>query len=193
MGVCVSGVKVAGFSVGGKPLAGLAANGIVIWRRPSEDNAELIVNGGFEDGTNGWKIIRSGQVITSDNSMPRTPYEGSSYFKSTTNNGGVQQTIVVEPGASYHVSFAYGSAASGRVCTCLLKNMDNGDVLLSKTTTSTKAGWLLVEFDYTIPDKVTTLVFRLSENAWGRFDAVSVKKRGRMAVPASLNVLEDSQ
>lgn len=193
MGVCVSGVKVAGFSVGGKPLAGLAANGIVIWRRPSEDNAELIVNGGFEDGTNGWKIIRSGQVITSDNSMPRTPYEGSSYFKSTTNNGGVQQTIVVEPGASYHVSFAYGSAASGRVCTCLLKNMDNGDVLLSKTTTSTKAGWLLVEFDYTIPDKVTTLVFRLSENTWGRFDAVSVKKRGRMAVPASLNVLEDSQ
>ena len=193
MGVCVSGVKVAGFSVGGKPLAGLAANGIVIWRRPSEDNAELIVNGGFEDGTNGWKIIRSGQVITSDNSMPRTPYEGSSYFKSTTNNGGVQQTIVVEPGASYHVSFAYGSAASGRVCTCLLKNMDNGDVLFSKTTTSTKAGWLLVEFDYTIPDKVTTLVFRLSENAWGRFDAVSVKKRGRMAVPASLNVLEDSQ
>lgn len=193
MGVCVSGVKVAGFSVGGKPLAGLAANGIVIWRRPSEDNAELIVNGGFEDGTNGWKIIRSGQVITSDNSMPRTPYEGSSYFKSTTNDGGVQQTIVVEPGASYHVSFAYGSAASGRVCTCLLKNMDNGDVLLSKTTTSTKAGWLLVEFDYTIPDKVTTLVFRLSENAWGRFDAVSVKKRGRMAVPASLNVLEDSQ
>lgn len=66
-------------------------------------------------------------------------------------------------------------------------------MLLSKTTTSTKAGWLLVEFDYTIPDKVTTLRFRLSENEWGRFDAVSMKKRGRMAVPASLNVLEDSQ
>lgn len=193
MGVCVSGVKVAGFSVGGKPVAGLAANGIVIWRRPSEGNAELIVNGGFEDGTNGWKIIRSGQVITSDNSMPRTPYEGSSYFKSTANSGGVQQTIAVEPGAAYHISFAYGSAVSGRACTCLLTNRDNGDVLLSKTTPSTKAGWQLVEFDYTIHDNVTTIIFRLSENAWGRFDAVSMKKRGRMAVPASLNVLEDSQ
>lgn len=193
MGVCVSGVKVAGFSVGGKPVAGLAANGIVIWRRPSEDNAELIVNGGFEDGTNGWQVNGYGQVITSDNSMPRTPYEGSSYFKSTTHNGGVQQTIVVEPGASYHISFAYGSAASGRVCRCLLTNRYTGDVLLSKETTSTKVGWLLVEFDYTIPDKVTTLRFRLSENEWGRFDAVSMKKRGRMAVPASLNVLEDSQ
>ena len=95
MGVCVSGVKVAGFSVGGKPVAGLAANGIVIWRRPSEDNAELIVNGGFEDGTNGWQVNGLGQVITSDNTIPRTPYEGSSYFKSTTHNGGVQQTIVV--------------------------------------------------------------------------------------------------
>lgn len=193
MGVCVSGVKVAGFSVGGKPVAGLAANGIVIWRRPSEDNAELIVNGGFEDGTNGWQVNGFGQVITSDNSMLRTPYEGSSYFKSTTHNGGVQQTIVVEPGASYRISFAYGSAASGRVCRCLLINRDNRNVLLSKATTSTKVGWLLVEFDYTIPDKVTTLVFRLSENEWGRFDAVSMKKRGRMAVPASLNVLEDSQ
>ena len=192
MGVCVSGVKVAGFSVGGKPVAGLAANGIVIWRRPSKGNAELIVNGGFEDGTNGWEIIRSGQVITSDNSMPRTPYEGSSYFKSTTNNGGVQQRVVVEPGTTYYISFAYGCAASGRVCECLLMNGDTGDVLLSKKTGSTKVGWNLVEFDYTIPNKVTTLVFRLSENAWGRFDAVSMKKQGRIAVPASLNVLEDS-
>lgn len=193
MGVCVSGVKVAGFSVGGKPVAGLAANGIVIWRRPSEDNAELIVNGGFEDGTNGWKIIRSGQVITSDNSMPRTPYEGSSYFKSTANGGGIQQRVVVEPGTTYYISFAYGCAVSGRVCECLLTNGDTGDVLLSKKTGSTKTGWNLVEFDYTIPNKVTTLVFGLSENAWGRFDAVSMKKRGRIAVPASLNVLEDSQ
>lgn len=193
MGVCVSGVKVAGFSVGGKPVAGLAANGIVIWRRPSTGNVELIVNGGFEDGTNGWQVNGVGQAVTSDNSLPRTPYEGSSYFKSTSNNGGVHQTIAVEPGAAYHISFAYGSAASRRVCRCLLTNRDNGNVLLSKATTSTKAGWQLVEFDYTIPDKVTTIIFRLSENAWGRFDAVSMKKRGRMAVPASLNVLENSQ
>ena len=191
MGVCVSGVKVAGFSVGGKPVAGLAANGIVIWRRPSAEDTELIVNGGFEDGTNGWEVIRGGQVITSDSNMPQTPYEGASYFKSTSNSGGVRQTIAVEPGASYRISFAYGSAASGRVCTCLLTNRDNGDVLLSRATTSTKAGWRLVEFDYTIPDKVTTIIFRLSENAWGRFDAVSMKKRGRMAVP--LNDLEDRQ
>lgn len=193
MGVCVSGVKVAGFSVSGKPVAGLAANGIVIWRRPSEDNAELIVNGGFEDGTNGWEVICSGQVITSDSNMPQTPYEGASYFKSTSNSGGVRQTIAVEPGATYYISFAYGCAVSGRVCECLLTNGDTGDVLLSKKTGSTKVGWNLVEFDYTIPNKVTTLVFRLSENAWGRFDAVSMKKRGRIAVPASLNVLEDSQ
>lgn len=175
MGVCVSGVKVAGFSVSGEPVAGLAANGIVIWRRPSAEDTELIVNGGFEDGTNGWQVNGSGQVITSDNSMPRTPYEGSSYFKSTTNNGGVQQTIVVEPGASYHISFAYGSAASGNICKCLLTNKDNGagDVMFSRAT---KAGWKLVEFDYTIPDNMTTLVFSLSENTWGRFDAVSMKK-----------------
>ena len=192
MGVCVSGVKVAGFSVGGKPLAGLAANGIVIWRRPSAEDTELIVNGGFEDGTNGWKIVREGRVITSDNVPPRTPYEGSSYFKSTANNGGVQQRVVVEPGTTYYISFAYGCAASGRVCECLLMNGDTGDVLLSKKTGSTKVGWNLVEFDYTIPNKVTTLVFMLSENAWGRFDAVSMKKQGRIAVPASLNVLEDS-
>ena len=191
MGVCVSGGKVAGFSVGGKPVAGLAANGIVIWRRPSAGNGELIVNGGFEDGTNGWQVNGVGQVITSDNSLPRTPYEGSSYFKSTSSNGGVQQTIVVEPGASYRISFAYGSASSGRVCRCLLTNRDNGDVLLSKAITSTKAGWELVELDYTIPDKVTTLTFRLSENAWGRFDAVSMKKQGRISVP--LNDLEDRQ
>ena len=116
MGVCVSGVKVAGFSVGGKPVAGLAANGIVIWRRPSAEDTELIVNGGFEDGTNGWNIVGSGQVITSDNSMPRTPYEGSSYFKATANNGGVQQTIVVEPGTTYYVSVGVVSRASACLC-----------------------------------------------------------------------------
>lgn len=193
MGVCVSGVKVAGFSVGGKPVAGLAANGIVIWRRPSAEDTELIVNGGFEDGTNGWKIVGAGQVITSDITPPRAPYEGSSYFKSTKNNSGIQQRVVVDPGTTYYISFAYGCAASGRVCECLLTNGDTGDVLLSKKTGSTKVGWNLVEFDYTIPNKVTTLVFRLSENAWGRFDAVSMKKQGRIAVPASLNVLEDSQ
>lgn len=193
MGVCVSGVKVAGFSVGGKPVAGLAANGIVIWRRPSAEGTELIVNGGFEDGTNGWQVIYEGQVITSDNSEPRAPYEGSSYFKSTSNNGGIQQTIAVEPGTTYYISFAYGAAAFGRVCTCLLKNGDTGDVLLSKKITPAEVGWNLVEFDYTIPDNVTTLGFVLSENIWGRFDAISMKKRGRIAVPASLNVLEDSQ
>ena len=32
MGVCVSGAKVAGFSVGGKPVAGLAANGSTLFR-----------------------------------------------------------------------------------------------------------------------------------------------------------------
>ena len=193
MGVCVSGVKVGGFSVGGKPAAGLAANGVVIWRRPSAGDTELIVNGGFEDGTNGWEIIYSGQVITSDSSMPQTPYEGASYYKSTSNSGGVRQTIAVEPGASYHISFAYGAATSSRVCTCLLTNGDTGDVLLSKQITSTNSGWYQVEFDCTIPDKVTTIIFSLSENAWGRFDAVSMKKQGRIAVPASLNVLEDSQ
>lgn len=192
MGVCVSGVKVAGFSVSGKPVAGLAANGIVIWRRQSEDNADLIVNGGFEDGTNGWEIVGSGQVITSDNSEPRTPYEGSSYFKATQNGGGVQQRVVVDPGATYYISFAYGSSGSGRVCTCLLTNGDTGDVLLSKKIWS-KTGWNLVEFDFTVPDKVTTMVFKLSENVWGRFDSISMKKQGRIAVPASLNVLEDSQ
>ena len=193
MGVCVSGVKVAGFSVGGKPVAGLAANGSIIWRRPSAEDTELIVNGGFEDGINGWQIIRGGQVITSDNVNPRAPYEGSSYFKSISNGGGIRQRVVVEPGTTYYISFAYGCTSSGRVCECLLKNGDTGDVLLSKKTGSTNAGWNLVEFDYTIPDKVTTLVFMLTENAWGRFDAVSMKKRGRIAVPASLNVLEDSQ
>lgn len=193
MGVCVSGVKVAGFSVSGKPVAGLAANGSVIWRKPSEVNAELIVNGGFEDGTNGWEIVGGGQVITSDSIEPRAPYEGSAYFKSTRNHGGVQQTIVVEPGTTYYISFAYGAAAHGRVCECLLTNGGTWDVLLSKKTYSTGAGWNLVEFDYTIPDKVTTIIFRLSETGWGRFDAVSMKKRGRIAVPASLNVLEDSQ
>lgn len=193
MGVCVSGVKVAGFSASGKPVAGLAANGIVIWRRPSAEDTELIVNGGFEDGTNGWEIVGSGQVITSDNIEPSAPYEGSSYFKATSNNGGIQQRVVVNPGATYYISFAYGSSGSGRVCTCLLTNRDTGDVLLSKKIVSTKAGWQLVEVDCTIPDKVTTIIFRLSENKWGRFDAVSMKKRGRIAVPASLNVLEDSQ
>lgn len=177
MGVCVSGVKVAGFSVSGKPVAGLAANGIVIWRRPSAEDTELIVNGGFEDGTNGWDIVGGGQVITSDNSEPRAPYEGSSYFKSAANGGGIQQRVVVNPGTTYYISFAYGCAASGRVCECLLTNGGTGDVLLSKKITSTKSGWLLVEFDYTIPDKVTTLVFKLTENSWGRFDAVSVKKQ----------------
>lgn len=191
MGVCVSGVKVAGFSVGGKPLAGLASNGIVIWRRPSTGNEELIVNGGFEDGTNGWKVIRTGTIITSDNVPPRTPYEGSSYFKSTANGGGVYQTVVVEPGATYYISFAYGCAASGRICECSLINVKTGEVLLSKKTGSTKTGWNLVEFDYTIPDGVTSIHLKLFENAWGRFDAVSMKKQGRISVP--LNDLEDRQ
>lgn len=191
MGICVSGVKVAGFSVGGKPLAGLASNGIVIWRRPSADNEELIVNGGFEDGINGWEIAYSGQVITSDTVPPRTPYEGSSYFKATTNSGGVVQQVAVKPGATYYISFAYGCAVSGRICECLLTNGKTGEVLLSKKTGSTKTGWNLVEFDYTIPDGVTSICLKLSENAWGRFDAVSMKKQGRIAVP--LNDLEDRQ
>ena len=191
MGACVSGVKVAGFSVGGKPLAGLASNGIVIWRRPFAGNEELIVNGGFEDGTNGWIIVRNGQVITSDTNPPRTPYEGSSYFKATVNKGGVQQKVAVEPGTTYYISFAYGCAVSGRVCECELSNSITGKVLLSKKTGSTKIGWNLVEFDYTIPDGVTSIRLRLFENAWGRFDAVSMKKQGRISVP--LNDLKDRQ
>lgn len=176
MGAAIDGKKVAGFAIDGKIVAGLAKDGRVIWRRPSASYPELIANGGFEDGTTGWTVIGSGVVIgdsTSDGALTAA-YEGTRWFKATLNKGGVMQTFAVEPGASYHIQYAYGAAALGRSCCCQLSN--GNTTLHSKWTDATKKDWHWVEFDYTIPDGVTSLTLRLYETAWGRWDAVSVRR-----------------
>ena len=178
MGAAISGKKVAGFAINGKVVAGLAKNGVVIWRKPSDGYPELIVNGGFEDGLTGWTVINTGQIIsdaTSDGVITAA-YEGSRWFKSTTNNGGVQQTVTVEPGATYHIQFAYGSAVAGRQNYVYLRNASNNVLLFQKWTTSTIKGWHFIEFDYTIPANVTSLTIQICETVWGRFDAVSMRR-----------------
>lgn len=174
MGAAISGKKVAGFAINGKIVAGLAKNGVVIWRKPSDGYPELIVNGGFEDGLTGWTVVGSGQVITSDTGIPQTPYEGSRYFKGLASKAGVKQTVTVEPGASYHIRYAYGAAIKGRQSYVFLYN--GGTLIGQKWTTATVAGWQLVEFDYTIPANVTRLTIQICETAWGRFDAVSMRR-----------------
>ena len=171
MGAAIDGRKVAGFAIDGKIVGGLAKDGVVIWRKPAS-YPELIVNGGFEDGTTGWTVIYTGQVISSGDVM--TAYEGSRWYKSTANNGAVQQTVSVEPGASYHIQYAYGAAVAGRACWCYIKSGDK--ILTQKWTTATKIGWHWVEFDYTIPDNITSITLQLGETAWGRWDAVSMRR-----------------
>lgn len=171
MGAAIDGRKVAGFAIDGKIVGGLAKDGVVIWRKPAS-YPELIVNGGFEDGTTGWTVIYTGQVISSGDVM--TAYEGSRWYKSTADNGGVQQTVSVEPGASYHIQYAYGAAVAGRKCWCYIKSGDK--ILTQKWTTATKIGWHFVEFDYTIPDNITSITLQLGETAWGRWDAVSMRR-----------------
>lgn len=174
MGAAINGKKVAGFAINGKIVAGLAKNGVVIWRKPSDEYPELIVNGGFEDGLTGWTIWGSGQVITSDTGIPQTPYEGSRYFKATVDYGSVRQTVTVEPGASYHIQYAYGSAVAGRQAFCRLSNGDT--VLQDYWYTSKTTGWQFVELDYTVPTGVTSLTVCVGETVWGRFDAISMRR-----------------
>lgn len=171
MGAAIDGRKVAGFAIDGKIVGGLAKGGVVIWRKPAS-YPELIVNGGFEDGTTGWTVIYTGQVISSGDVM--TAYEGSRWYKSTATKGGIQQTVTVEPGASYHIQYAYGAAVAGRKCWCYIKSGDK--ILTQKWTTATKIGWHFVEFDYTIPANTTSITLQLGETAGGRWDAVSMRR-----------------
>ena len=176
MGAAIDGKKVAGFAISGKIVAGIAQNGVVIWRKPSTSYPELIVNGGFEDGLTGWTVIYSGQIISDSTSdgVITAAYEGSRWFKSTADNGGVAQTVSVEPGASYHIQYAYGAAVGGRKCWCYIKS--GTKVLTQKWTTATIEGWHWVEFDYTIPANTTSVTLQLGETRWGRFDAVSMRR-----------------
>lgn len=176
MGAAINGKKVAGFAINGKIVAGLAKDGVVIWRKPSTSYPELIVNGGFEDGTTGWTVVGTGQIIsdsTSDGTITAA-YEGSRWYRGTASKAGVSQTVTVEPGASYHVQYAYGSAGIGRKCFCYIKSGSN--VLYQKWTTATIKGWHWVEFDYTIPAGVTSVTLQLGETAWGRWDAISMRR-----------------
>lgn len=173
MGAAIDGRKVAGFAIDGKIVGGLAKDGVVIWRKPAS-YPELIVNGGFEDGTTGWTVIYTGQVISTSDGAITAAYEGSRWYKSTANNGGVQQTVSVEPGATYHIQYAYGAAVAGRACWCYIKS-DN-KILTQKWTTATKIGWHWVEFDYTIPANITSITLQLGETVWGRWDAVSMRR-----------------
>ena len=175
MGAAIDGRKVAGFAIDGKIVGGLAKGGVVIWRKPAS-YPELIDNGGFEDGTTSWMLIGSGQVIsdsTSDGTITAA-YEGSRWYKSTLDNGSVQQVVNVEPGASYHIQYAYGAAAVGRKCWCYIKS--GSKILTQERTTATKIGWHWVEFDYTIPANITSITLQLVETAWGRWDAVSMRR-----------------
>ncbi len=171
MGAAINGSKVAGFAVNGKTVGGLARNGVVIWRKP---DSELIVNGGFENGLTGWAVVQSGQVVSSGDAL--TAYEGEKWFKATSNKGGVKQAVTVVPGATYHIQYAYGSAAAGRQSFIYLMN-SSGTILHQKWTTGTVVGWTLVELDYTVPANVTSLVLQIGENYWGRFDAVSMRMK----------------
>ena len=144
--------------------------------KPSDEYPELIVNGGFEDGLTGWTVIGSGQIISDSTSdgVITAAYEGSRWFKSTVNKGGVKQAVTVEPGASYHIQYAYGSAAVGRETYFYLVN---GNTLYGKKlTTATIKGWQFVEFDYTVPLGVTSLTVIIGEDRWGRFDAISMRR-----------------
>ncbi len=176
MGAAIDGKKVAGFAIDGKIVAGIAQNGVVIWRKPSTAYPELIVNGGFEDGLTGWTVVQTGQIISDSTSdgVITAAYEGSRWFKAAYTKGGVQQTVSVEPGASYHIQYAYGAAVAGRQCFCYIKS--GTTIKAQKWTTATKIGWHFVEFDYTIPANTTSITLQLGETAWGRWDAVSMRR-----------------
>ena len=70
----------------------------------------MLVNGGFEDGLNGWTVMKGGQVTTAEYSAGSAALQGTATAKY---NFFVSQAVTVEPNTDYTISFKTKLAASG--------------------------------------------------------------------------------
>ncbi|MDH3431249.1 MAG: PEP-CTERM sorting domain-containing protein [Gammaproteobacteria bacterium] len=160
---------------------------------PMAANADLIVNGGFEDpdistgsfaifggGIPGWYVTTGDGIEIQDN-VAGSPYEGGQLVElDATRNSGMAQNVGTSSGGLYELVFAF-SARPG------VSELSNGidifwDGLLLDSITASGAGlsdtsWTIYSFLVTASTDLTVLEFRatgISDSLGGYLDGVSL-------------------
>jgi hypothetical protein len=168
---------------------------------PLAAQANLIINGGFEDparsfgswgvyypGILGWQTT-FGRGIEIQNNVAGTPYEGSQHVElDSHNNSGMAQTVATTPGGHYLLSFAYSPRPGQSAATNYIQLWID-DVLQDSFTASGGAAtsWSIRNYSLT-GDGATKIEFRaagISDSYGGYLDDVrlnAVPEPGTLAL-----------
>ncbi|MCP5531676.1 MAG: DUF642 domain-containing protein [Akkermansiaceae bacterium] len=130
------------------------------------DPPQLLVNGSFEDGFNGWTKTGNLEV---KNSSPYTATDGSSIVAYNTGqsapNGTLSQTFPTIPGLTYQLSFDAGVFAYNKLTQSLEVSVNGATTVLSQTISINGPGgggnrWLPFAYSFIADANSTTLTFR---------------------------------
>jgi hypothetical protein len=151
----------------------------------SANASELIANGGFEDGFNGWDNQAGGWFLSGSAAGPAT--EGAQYASTgcVESYCTVEQTIATTVGATYDFSFAFNPGS----------DVENGGASTLAYFGATQVasvgtgpqGWTTYNFTgLTATSTTTNIRFTgYQDPAWNGLDAVSVTQAGGVPEPAS--------
>lgn len=127
---------------------------------------DLLVNGGFEKGFEGWQATGNRTISQSSASSPSSEGTRHVSFNSgnTTPNGTVSQSFATTPGSSYSLEFDIGVTAYNRNTQVLGVAITGQTGLLGITTSVTGLGngttrWYARQFTFTADSASAMLVF----------------------------------
>ncbi|MEW5756623.1 MAG: PEP-CTERM sorting domain-containing protein [Pseudomonadota bacterium] len=186
--------------VGHSLLAGLVLMGAAA----GTANANLVINGGFEDpalpygswtvfsSITGWSLT-SGHSIEVQNHVAGSPYEGDQHIElDSYANSGMAQTIATVAGQSYNLSFAYSPRPGVDASSNYINVFWNGSLLGSPTgTTSGDTSWTVYNYLVTAASAASILEFSASgtsDSLGGYIDDVKLVASS-VPAPASLALL----
>ena len=139
----------------------------------ANNNPELVINGGFENGTDGWTVLSAVDFWGGDDFH----FAGEKALEMASNVAGVSTTVALEAGKDYKLSL-YKKYNGGKVKLTL----DGIDLVNETLTQNNRYSWENFSFDFTAPTTgnatLTLSTIGTSDNAF--FDVVSIKE---IAVP----------
>lgn len=181
----------------------LLASLVIMGATAGTANANLVVNGGFEDpalpygswtvfsGITGWSLT-SGHSIEVQNHVAGSPYEGDQHVElDSYANSAMAQTIATVAGQNYNLSFAYSPRPSVAAGSNYINVFWNGALLASPTgTTSGDTSWTVYNYLVTAAGATSVLEFSASgtsDSLGGYID--DVRLESSVPAPASLALL----
>ena len=150
-------------------------------------SANLITNGGFENGMSGWS--GSGAIQETSGFDGYTPH-GGDYFAAFGAVGSISpitQTLATTPGQQYDLSYYF--ASDGGTPNQFVTTV-GGIVLFNQSNIAASRGWILYDYMFTATSSLTDLTFSgRNDPAYLALDDVSVTPSTAVPEPTTMLLL----